>query len=400
MIVDQGLAVGSHTTEVHQMRVSEIKSIAEFDQLKANWDHVYSADPHAHLFLSWLWLRGWFEIAPYQWSVLALRPDDASEYVAFMPLITRGPKLLGFRPIQLIAMGGQPLASYTGFACLPEYEEEALAALADHIQRQPSWDRFEMEEVMDPRLDLFLDCFPGEDYDIQRSHGMPTLYIPLPDDWNPSLQTFMGSKGRRNMRRSLRQVEEHNGYQMTFTQEDSLERDIEILLTFWQWRWGFKPIAQWRRDTMRFFFENRRLWLATLWDSERPVAALAALTDEVKKTFYPYIVGHDPAYAKLSPGKLMLGYSIQDAIKNQFQVYDFLTGVDEYKFSFGPKRRNTTNIIISRKRPKSVAANGVTDIVERTRNEMIKILGNVKRAGIVKRLWFWYQANIKSYYSG
>jgi CelD/BcsL family acetyltransferase involved in cellulose biosynthesis len=224
---------------------------------------------------------------------------------------------------------------------------------------------------------------------------MPTVNIALPDSWDSYMQNFMGSKTRRNLRRSFRQIEGNGEFRMTYAQRDSLERDIEILLTFWQWRWGPKPIAQWRRGIIRHFFESNCLWLGVLWDKDTPVAALAALTDQQKKVFYPYIVGHDPTYAKLSPGKVMFGYSIQYAINNRFQVYDFLTGVDEYKFSFGPIQRDTTNVIIRREGLRSTVANTVLNLCRQASAQSIKILGKMKRIGIVKKIWFWSLALVK-----
>ena len=68
------------------MQVDCINDIDRFDELKAAWDTVYAADPHATIFVSWAWLRGWLEVTPYDWLVLAVRPDNASPYVAFLAL--------------------------------------------------------------------------------------------------------------------------------------------------------------------------------------------------------------------------------------------------------------------------------------------------------------------------
>ncbi len=371
------------------MQISRIDDMHQFDQLKTAWEAVYSADPHANIFASWMWLRGWFEIAPSSWFVLAIQPDKESSYVAFLPLIMRGLRIYKFSPIRVLHMGGAPLAFYTGLICLPEYEEEALAAFALYVQHQLGWDSFQMEQVLDPRLDLFLKYFPCEKFNVQKSHGMPSLYIPLPDSWDRYLRDLLGSKRRRNLRRSFRQVEGHNEYRITYTQADTVGRDIEVLLKLWQRRWGPKPMAHWHRDILHHFFENNALWLSVLWDGTTPVAARAGIIDRPKKTFYAYVICYDAKYAKLSPGRAMVGYSIRYAIESGFQAYDFLVGADAHKFSFGARQRSTKNVIIARRGLRSTLANLVVNLTGQLSDLLVKILGKVKRIEMVKQIWFW-----------
>jgi hypothetical protein len=90
------------------------------------------------------------------------------------------------------------VGGYTGFVCLPEYETETIAALARHIQQEPSWDSFQMEHVLDPRLDCFLSTFSPDKFDVRPVGRFPSSHIPLPDTWDQYLQEFLGSKTRRN----------------------------------------------------------------------------------------------------------------------------------------------------------------------------------------------------------
>ena len=201
------------------MQVNRIDNIHQFDQLKTGWETVYAADPHAHLFVSWMRLRGWFEITPYDWFVLAVRPDNESPYVAFLPLIMRAPQTYTFSPIRVLHMGGWPLAEYTGFICSPEYEKTALAALALYIQQQLGWDSFQLEYFLDPRLDFFLECFPQKGFNIQQLDHIPCLSIPLPATWEQYSRDFMGK--RKTLKRKMKQIERCDELCITYSQEDS-----------------------------------------------------------------------------------------------------------------------------------------------------------------------------------
>ncbi|GAB4531040.1 MAG: hypothetical protein Kow0063_09840 [Anaerolineae bacterium] len=377
------------------MQVCQIKSIEQFDQLKTNWETVYSADPHAHIFVSWVWLRGWFEITPYPWLVLAVRKDDTSPYVAFFPLTIRALRIFGLSLIRVLRMGGRPLAYYTGFVCLPECEEEAMAALVAHVQQEMRWDSFQIEDMLDRRLDTFLARFPGKEFDIQRSNSMPSLYIPLPASWDSYLQDSLGSRTRKNLRRALKGIDEGAGLCMTSTQTDRVDRDIDILLMLWQQRWGPKPMAAWHRGLLRHLFENGCLFLNVLWNGAAPVAARAGLIDHHKKTFYGYIICHDEKYARLSPGTALVGHSIRYAIENGFRAYDFLVGADNHKLSFGAKQRSTQIAIIARKSLRSRVANALLNLIELVGDSLKKALGKIKRTRLARQIWSRVSAQFK-----
>jgi hypothetical protein len=292
-------------------------------------------------------------------------------------------------------MGGRPLAPYTGFVCLPDYEEEALAAVANYVKRQLHWDRLHVEDVLDLRLDNFLKRFSQEEFDVRHSSGMPSLFIPLPDSWYSYLQNCLSSKTRKNLRRSLRQIEGRNGFRITSTQTETVDRDIEVLLALWQQRWGLKPMASWHRGLLHHFFENNCLFLDVLWNKSTPVAARAGIIDRQKRTFYAYIICHDVRYSKPSPGNALVAHSIRYAVEHGVQVYDFLTGADEHKFSFGAKQRNTRSAIITRNGLRSTLANSLLNLAEQTGGPLRSTLGNIKRTRIARKTYGWSSAQLR-----
>ena len=71
------------------MHIDRIDNLAQFERIKASWDAAYGADPNAHVFISWDWLRAWFEICPRDWFVLAAKDERTDAYVGFLPLAMR-----------------------------------------------------------------------------------------------------------------------------------------------------------------------------------------------------------------------------------------------------------------------------------------------------------------------
>ena len=87
-----------------------------------------------------------------------------------------------------------------------------------------------------------------------------------------------------------------------------------------------------------------------IWSGAEPVSASVAFVDHQKKRLYDYIGGWDEEFAKLSPGATINALGIKYAVENGFEIYDFLRGSEEYKYSsFGAVDRFNRNVVIERK---------------------------------------------------
>ncbi len=332
------------------MQITPIHTLHEFDKLRPDWDAAYAADAHAQVFVSWAWLRGWFEVTPHTWFALAARPDPTAPYVAFFPVSVRPVRRYGVELSRDLHMGGNPGADYTGFVCPPAHEEGAVSAFAAFVQRRLRWDRFHLKDVLDPRLDFFLTHFPSQDYDVQCADNLSCPYIPLPESWDRFAQDFMGRWTRRDIQRFFRRVENGNGFRLAHAQGDNLEPQMEAFFQLLRLRWGPGEQALSRnRVIFRRCLENDSLWLGVLWDATEPVAGLAAFVDRQKKTFAAYMVAYDEKYSRMSPGKGMCGYGVRYAIQNGFQVFDFLRGDEKYKHLFGAMERFNRDAVIQRR---------------------------------------------------
>lgn len=172
------------------MQVEIINSINQFDQLEKNWNNVYAEDPHSQIFLSWSWLRGWLEVINHKWFILAIKPKSDSAYVGFFPLAIRSLQwgnLNIFNIYRALQTCAHPVADYTGFICLPEYEEDALKNFASYIHHNLEWDVFHIKDIQDPRINVFVEHFSQSDFQNTTNPGATCPYIPLPDEWEQYL---------------------------------------------------------------------------------------------------------------------------------------------------------------------------------------------------------------------
>jgi CelD/BcsL family acetyltransferase involved in cellulose biosynthesis len=141
---------------------------------------------------------------------------------------------------------------------------------------------------------------------------------------------------------------------VTVAQADDLEQQIETLLAMWQERWGPHPLGLENVDVYRTILrrcmENGLLTLYTLWHADTAIAAMTCLVDRQKSTVSAHIIAWNGRFAKMSPGTMMYGYSIQDAIQNGMQEYDFLRGDEGFKRDrLGAADRLNTSLLVTRK---------------------------------------------------
>lgn len=348
------------------MRIEAITTYEAFANLKENWEAVYAADPEAQFFLSWTWLSGWLKELSWHWIILAAKPTaEASTYVAFFPLKYRAKKnKQGGTSIE-IAMAGNRAADYTGFICIPEFQDNAVQAFAISLESK-KWNSLHLENLLvsDQRFNLFLKHFPRDNFarthvklfdDVGNIDNNICPYVSLPTDWESYLNNALSTNTRQKVRRFLRKIETCGDVRITHAETDTIEDNLDMLLQFWVSKWGERKgdrldrIVNVVRNMLTHCFDKEMLFLPVLWKGEMPVGALASLIDKEKRSLLFYIAGRDPALNNPPPGFILHAYSIRYAISNGFTTYDFLRGNEPYKYLFGSEERYIRNVIVRAK---------------------------------------------------
>jgi CelD/BcsL family acetyltransferase involved in cellulose biosynthesis len=76
--------------------------------------------------------------------------------------------------------------------------------------------------------------------------------------------------------------------------------------------------------------------------------AIVALTYVLyhRQRAYSYLGGFDPDMSRFSPGTLILGYAIEQAIQDGMTHFDFLRGDEEYKTDWGAQPYTTYRLLL------------------------------------------------------
>ena len=351
------------------MRIDTVSTHAEFDDLRANWESVYSVDPEAQFFLSWIWLSQLFARRPRKWRVLATAAAAGdSNYVAFLPLRlkTRFSKSRQ-RKVPEIYMAGNFWADYTGLICHPDHEEDAIPALARHLRDEMSWERLHLENICasDRRLDLFKSQFPAAEFRTtyrnrtSKTDGINLLVCPtlaLPATFDEYLQQRISANTRQKIRRFMRQIDAADDLRIVESVPATRERDIDVLTQFWQRRWAERKgdqvevMAQKYHRILEQGLEAGIMHMSLLLDHDRPVALNASFVDREKRCMLFYVTARDMAWRRLPAGLVLHAYNIRWAIEQGMQEYHLLRGDEQYKHSLGGTDRSIACVRIERRR--------------------------------------------------
>ena len=259
----------------------------------------------------------------------------------------------------------QGMGNYTGLICDPAVEDQAIPALAQHLQRM-YWANLNLESfhISDRRFELLRKGFSQKTFKTQKlpiiEHMRETdpgicPYLTLPDEWETYLAERLSSNTRQKVRRFLRKADAADEFRITHADADTVERDLDTLLSLWGSMWDeekgkqAEDIKKINRIMMLHCFEHDALYLPVIWQGDRPLGVLAIVVDRTKKSYLFKITGRDESFKGPPPGFILHAHAIRHAIENGIRTYDFLLGNEPYKYLFGSDDHRLRNMAIATK---------------------------------------------------
>lgn len=278
--------------------------------------------------------------------------DDHSSCLGFMPVSYRGTTgRHRFDQVREIHMAGDPAADYNGFLCAPrsnQWERPTIEAFARYVGEAVPWDHLRIKEMDDPRLDWFVDALPRRNLRLTQHRGTCCPRLTLPSTWNEYLRECLTPQSRKSLKRRLRIAAPE--CETSFSNPSNLEASLCTLRQL-----AVKQRPALREEIARSCATLRALAQAgcaqvnILWHGGIPIAAQGSIIDWKRKSIGHYLATYDAAYASLSPGRVLDGLCIREAIERRMHEIDFLRGDEPYKFQFGAKAHFTRHIRAERK---------------------------------------------------
>lgn len=332
------------------MILERIEDPAGFEKLRDEWNELLEASDANGLFLTWEWLHTWWTHLSDERRLFILTVRRGGQLVAVAPLALRARKfgfVSPFRALEFLGMGSVG-SDYLDVIIRRGMEEEAVRALADYLGAGTQvLELAQFDRGNGCSAPALAGQLRERNWSAREAKVGTCPFINLSaHSWQSYLATI-GPEYRRNFKRRLRQLGER--FTVTFERvrsEDQRREALEALLTLHDKRWcGRGGSNAFHTPSLRTFHDElsrlalQRGWLRLflLRLDGQPVASLYGFIYD--RRFYFYQQGFDPGYAQFSPGLVMTGLTIQEAIQEGAEEFDFLSGEEEFKFHWAMEAR-------------------------------------------------------------
>lgn len=305
----------------------EIEEISDPEALRGEWSDLCDRSPRVTPFQRPEWLIPWVRAFPpgEPW-VMAVRKKG--RLIALAPWLVYPNE--GKR---IVAFCGGGVSDYCDLVTDPDAEEEAVAALLAHLAaHRDRWDIADFEPL--PGDSPLLRISQGS---IETRDVCPGLDLP---DRVEDLHEVVPTRQLANLRKYRRKAEKLG--ELRLHGDGSREEKLEILLGFYLARRGESDgdtLRTFHREVAAGFHARGALGLHLLCLNGDPLAGLYGFRE--RDTFYCYMQGFDEQWARLSPGAMVVGAAIEEAVRQGARRIDFLRGREPYKYWWGGTDRET-----------------------------------------------------------
>ncbi len=302
------------------MIVDVINAFDGLEWLNPEWSELYHRCSRATPFQSAQWLIPWTRHFFKGREIWALAMRNQTELIGFAPLFCWGVEQ---RTVSFLGTG---ISDYGDLLFAPGMEDECVAAVwAFLADRQDGWDELDLQE---------LRCGSGL---LRGQHAEECSVCPVLD--LSSYPESMDHKHRIDVRRAQSRLNKHHAREFLTSNRSNLTQNLDDFFRLYEMRWGVmdSSLRQFYSEAAANFLATGDLRLSLLRIDNMPAAAIYAFTKG--QVLYCYLSGFDPAMSKLSPGAVLLGWVIEQAIAEGTKYVDFLRQPEPYKYLWGARDR-------------------------------------------------------------
>ena len=338
------------------MQLKVLRSLEEINALEEDWNSLLEQSASHVPFLRHEYIRTWWKtLGGGEWSqgdlfvVLGYEDDDRLAGIA--PLFFT--ENLDGEPA-LMLVGSIEISDYLDLIVSPSNLQVFIEALFDFLAgpQAPDWHVLDFYNIVESSTTL-----AALQQEANRHGWMYTQtqlqhcpYIPLPGDWESYL-AGIDKKQRHEIRRKIRRAENHTQPMRWYIVNDAegLDEGIDAFLALMaqdeeKKRFLTEIMRSQMRAAVHAAFEAGWLQLSFLeFDGEK---AASYLNFNFGDHIWVYNSGLNDKFRELSPGWVLLGYLIQQAIQQGCKAFDFMRGDESYKYRFGAIDRYVVRALI------------------------------------------------------
>nr|MBC7244485.1 GNAT family N-acetyltransferase [Chloroflexota bacterium] len=345
-----------------------------FEALQAEWNALLQHSTTNVLFMTWEWQRAWWDTFGYAKNLrLFTVRDEKNSLVAICPLffqrtsidptaplpeisVERPHVIVGSEPRQTMHLiGGTEVSDYLDIIASPEHHHGACAVLLNALAEEEDWQILDLRclPATSPTVQTISALARDHGWNVQQTREDVCPVVELPRTWEEYLSTRLDKKQRHELRRKMRRAEQEAIVDWYWVTSENFEEGFKLFIQLHKASHPDKDAFM--DERMQEFFhaiahaalEKGWLRLSILRFNRYPVASYLCFDYGGDRLVYNS--GFDlSAYADLGPGIVLLGYLIDDAIRQGCRRFDFLQGGERYKYDFGARDTEVLRLFIQR----------------------------------------------------
>jgi CelD/BcsL family acetyltransferase involved in cellulose biosynthesis len=338
------------------MQLKVLRSLDEINAIENDWNALLEQSASHVPFLRHEYIRTWWEtLGGGEWEhgelFIVLGYDDDGELAGIAPLFLT--ENLDGEPA-LMLIGSIEISDYLDLIVSPSNLDAFVEALFDFLAspQAPAWRLLDLYNLVEstPTLAALQEEAARRDWMYTQTQIDHCPNIPLPGDWDSYL-AGLDKKQRHEIRRKIRRAENHTVPMRWYIVNDEASLDAEID--------AFLALMAQDAEKSRFLTDVMRTqmraavhtafqagWLQLSFLEFGGEKAASYLNFDFDNHIWVYNSGLNDAFRKLSPGWVLLGYLIQQAIHQGRAAFDFMQGDEAYKYRFGAVDRFVVRVSI------------------------------------------------------
>jgi CelD/BcsL family acetyltransferase involved in cellulose biosynthesis len=336
------------------MKTTLYNDFSGFDILAREWDDLMARTEKTPVFMHYNYQRTWWQyLGNGDLVLVAIRRDD-DQLVGLAPLYGKENEA-GQR--ELTFVGCVDVSDYLDLLVDKDYVPDVHQILLDCLDSDdgPTWNKLYLCSLAhySPTHRQLAEAARqrGWQVDVRQQDVCPV--IALADSWDGYL-AGINKKQRHEIRRKIRRIEaaaEVRWY--VIDSEEGLAEAMEAFIDLHQK--STRDKQDFWSEAMISFFKAvttelaKTGWLKLFFIEVNGIKAATLLCFDYHDEFLVYNSGYDPEqFSNLSPGNVLVSYSIQEAIRLGRKRYDFLRGDEVYKFRFGAEAEPVYDLHVTR----------------------------------------------------
>ena len=317
--------------------VKELRSLEELEVLAPEWDILWARTGKSP-FQSAMWLLPWArQFTRENLVVVSIRREG--KLVAVCPFYVWNNRLF---------LLGNGISDYLDICAAAGDIELLRGELSGWLESQRFADELEFNQL--PADSILLQIAPAGFQGVHRpGDSCPVLSLE-----NKEPDYFAPPRQLEKLRYYERRAAKIGDVKFEKATSENCGSFLDQLFKLHSARWSEKgggvlaetDLQQFHSRAVNAFARGGFLRMYRFRIGSEIAGVLYAFANE-RATFF-YLSGFDPKFEKLSPGALMIGHAIREAMAEGNRAFDFLRGSEPYKYHWGACDQQTTNLLLSR----------------------------------------------------